>query len=139
MNTQKTALAAASCLAAACSLILLGGCSGILQRTSAKEVPFTYYGRIAIGAPVVEERRVVVPIALSQAPPIDSAWAPYRIKTHVADSEINMTIVVALVGDSSLKKCQLELPRVSPGEYAVFFRDPDGARHKVGQITISQP
>jgi hypothetical protein len=104
------------------AILALGGCSAIMQHTSARQVPFSYFGQISVGVPVVEQSSVVVPLTLSDAPPINSALAPFRVETHISGSEIDMTVVVALVGDGSLKKYQLVLHDVSPGDYTVFYR-----------------
>lgn len=132
-------LIGASLLLVAGIVLALGGCSAIMQHTSARQVPLCYFGQISVGVPVVEQSSVVVPLTLSEAPPINSALAPYRIKAHISGNEIDMTIVTALVGDGSLKKDQLVLSDVSPGDYTVFYRDPDGTRHKLSQITIPKP
>lgn len=136
MKMREVFLFAGGCLLAAGVFFALGGCSAIAQRTSSKPVPYSYYKPITIGAPVVEGHRVLAPVSLVDAQPVNSALAPYRIETRTSGHEIEMTVVVALVGDDSLKKCQLDLTGFPSGDYTVSYRDPDGTQHLLGQITI---
>lgn len=136
MKMRKIFLLAAGGLLAASVFFGSGGCSAIIQRTSSKPVPYSYYTPITIGAPVVEGRRVVAPVSLVDAQPVNSALAPYHIKTRISGHEIDMTVVVALAGDRSLKRYQLDLTGVPSGDYTVSYRDPDGTRHKLNQITV---
>jgi hypothetical protein len=122
-------------LLAASAFFSVTGCSLIAQRISAEPVPYSYYAQITIGSPVAAGRRVLVPVSLMDAQ-INSALAPYRIRTRIAGHEIYMTVVEALAGSGSLQKCQLDLSGVPPGNYALSYRDPDGTRHKLGQIKV---
>lgn len=133
-------LGRASLLLVAGLTLALGGCSTLVQHASARRVPFSYFGQVSVGVPVVEQRTVVVPLSFSGGDyMMNSGIAPHRIKTHVSGSEIDMTVMVALVGDGSMSKCQFVLSDVSPGAYTVFYRDPDGTRHRVGQVVIPKP
>jgi hypothetical protein len=136
MKMRKILLLVGGCLLVASVFFALGGCSAIAQRSSSKPVPYSYYTPITIGPPVSEGRRVVVPVSLVDAQPINSALAPYRIKTRISGHEIDMTVVVALAGDRSLKKYHLDLTGAPSGVYTVSYRDPDGTRHKLGELTI---
>jgi hypothetical protein len=132
MKIRKIIFLAGGCLLAAGVFFTFGGCSAI----SSKPVAYSYYTPITIGSPVAEGRRVVAPVSLVDAQPVNSALAPYRIKTRISGHEIDMTVVVALAGGGSLKKYQLDLTGVPSGDYTVSYRDPDGTRHKLGQITV---
>ena len=130
----------AGCLVVAGVVLVLGGCSAIVQRTSARRVPLSYFGQISAGVPVVADRRVTIPLSFSGGDYAgNSAVAPYRIKSRVSGGEIDMTVVVALVGSGSISKYQIVLSGVSPGDYTVFYRDPDGTRYKLSQIAITRP
>ena len=117
-----------------------GGCSAIMEHASARQVPFSYFGQIAVGAPMGEHRNYIVPLSFSGGNyAMNSGVVPYRIETHVLDSEIEMTVVIALAGKGSLSKYQIVLSDVSPGDYTVVYRDPDGTRHKVSPVVIPNP
>ena len=132
MKLRKILLLAGGCLLATGVFFAFGGCSAI----SSRPVPYSYYTPITIGAPVAEGRRVVAPVSLVDAQPVNSALAPCRIKTRISGHEIAMTVVVALSGGYNLKKYQLDLTGVLSGDYTVSYRDPDGTQHKLGQITV---
>jgi hypothetical protein len=116
-------------------IVALCGCSSIEQWAFASKVPFSRFRDVSLGVPVFEGRQVVVPVVLVDAE-MASAASLYYIKTRVSGSEIDMTAVITLEGAG---KYQFVLRGVSPGDYTVFYRDPDGTRHKVGQITIPKP
>ena len=135
MKIRRIILVTVGCLFAAGIFSVFCGCSSIKQWTFAYKVPMSYYKIVSVGVPVVEGRQVVVPLVLSDAG-MNSAESLYRVRAHVSGSEIDITALTTLEGDG---KEQFVLSGVSPGDYTVFYQDPDGTRHKLSQITIPKP
>ena len=135
MKIRRITLVAAGCLFFVGIFVALSGCSSTEPWILAYKVPFSGFSKISLGAPKVEGQRVVVPVEMAEAE-VNASTALYYIKTRVSKSEIDMTAVYTLGGAGTN---QFVLKDVSPGDYTVSYRDPDGKRHKLGQITIPKP
>ena len=135
MNIRRISLVAAGCLFFTGMIAALSGCSSTEPWMLSYKVPFSGFSKISLGAPKVEGQRVVVPVEMAEAEP-NASTSLYYIKTRVSNSEIDMTAVYTLGGVGTN---QLVLKGVSPGDYTVSYRDPDGKRHKLSQITVPKP
>ena len=61
------------------------------------------------------------------------------VDATVSDSEIEITVVTSVATDVATKKgYKLILPGDSRGEYAVYYQDPDGVRHQIGEVRIEE-
>jgi hypothetical protein len=57
------------------------------------------------------------------------------VDATVSDSEIEITVVTSV---ATKKGYKLILPGDSRGEYAVYYQDPDGVRHQIGEVRIEE-
>jgi hypothetical protein len=57
------------------------------------------------------------------------------VDATVSDSEIEITVVTSV---ATKKGYKLILPEDSRGEYAVYYQDPDGVRHQIGEVRIEE-
>ena len=121
--------------------IALTGCSATVRTVTREAKPLAYVGQVQFGEPTHEAGRVVVPLTYvggdwSQ----NSAIAPIGVDTTVlSNSEIEITVVTSVAtGNDADQGYQLILPEDSKGEYAVYYRDPDGARHQIGKVRIEE-
>jgi hypothetical protein len=61
------------------------------------------------------------------------------VESTVKGAEIELTVITSVATDEDANKgYQLILPEDSRGEYAVYYRDPDGARHQIGEVRIEE-
>jgi hypothetical protein len=116
--------------------VLLGGCSGIVRSATAKHQPLSYIGEVSFGTPAVEGRTVTIPVSFSGGEwAQNSAIVLYRIRSRLSGQEIEMTVTTS-VASGNVSRPQLVLPKVYPGEYSVFYRDPNGTRHQLSGIIV---
>ena len=135
-QTSRVRLVIAGFLTAISSWFTFAGCTAIAQRATAQPQPLSYVGEVSLGEPTVEGHRVTIPLSFSGGEwSHNSAIVPYRIRSNVSGREIDVTVTTAVVGDSAPPQ-QIALTGLLPGDYAVFYRDPDGARHRLGQILV---
>ena len=105
------------------------GCNAAVDALVTREAkPLAYVGQVQFGEPTNEVGQIVVPLTYvggdwSQ----NSAIVPIDVDATVSDSEIEITVVTSVATDDHPKKgYKLILPEDSKGEYAVYYRDPDG-------------
>ena len=71
--------------------------------------------------------------------PQNSALVPVDVDSTVKNKEIEITIFTAVAtGNAGDKGRELVLPEGSEGQYAVYYRDPDGSRHRIGEVQIQE-
>ena len=118
------------------ALLTLAGCTSILRRATMEQRPLSYVGQISFGTPQVHNSRVVIPLTITGGHRLnDSGTALYRIRSRVSGHTIEMTVCIALAGQEPVPK-ELHLGRISPGQYYLGYRDPDGTRHSLGRVQI---
>ena len=135
----RIALVTFVCSGAVGVWLMLCGCSAITQRATAERQPLSFVGDISFGVPTVEGGRVTIPISFTGGEWLrNSAIVPYRVRSDVSDSEIDVTVTTAVAGNGNAAPPQIVLSGVSPGDYTVFYRDPDGTRHRLSQVVITK-
>ena len=119
----------------------LTGCSRLIRWFSSDQVPLSYVGTVSFGTPTNEQRGIIVPLSFAGGDwGKNSGLCFYRAKAHISHTNIDMTVTIALCPESGAAPSkQVVLAGVSPGSYAVFYRDPNGTRHEIGRIKIQNP
>jgi hypothetical protein len=127
------------CLAALGVWYAVGGRSGILQRSAIKRQPMSYVGKVSLGTPTRNSRGVIIPISFSGGRWYENSGICFdHAESRVSGSEIELTVSSGICrgSGSSPPPERIDLARISPGPYAVFYRDPNGTRNPLGQIAI---
>ncbi len=122
-------------LAVACS-----GCDAAVRTATREAKPLGYIGQVQLGTPTKEDGRVVVPLKYVGGEwGQNSAIVPLDVQSAVKDTEIEITVVTSVATDGNATKGdRLVLPENSIGNYTVYYRDPDGTRHKIGEISVAE-
>jgi hypothetical protein len=139
MHTQ-IAPARHSAILASVLLFTLVGCDATVRTATREAKPLAYVGQVQLGKPTTNEGgRVVVPLKYIGGEWLkNSAVVPVDVKAAVKDTEIDITVVTSVATNSNGKDgYDLALPKHSTGKYHVFYRDPDGTRHDIGELEIT--
>ena len=122
------------------TFVALMGCHATVRSVTRESKPLAYVGQVHFGEPTKEAGQVVVPLTYVGGDwRQNSAIVPIDVDATVSDSEIEITVVTSVATDDDAKKgYKLILPEDSKGEYAVYYRDPDGARHQIGKVRIEE-
>ena len=122
------------------TFVALMGCNATVRSVTREAKPLAYVGQVQFGEPTNESGQVVVPLTYVGGDwRQNSAIVPIDVDATVGDSEIEITVVTSVATDDDGKKgYKLVLPEDSKGEYAVYYRDPDGARHQIGVVRIEE-
>lgn len=116
------------------------GCESTLRFATREACPLSHVGSIAFGQPVRESGAVIVPLTYQGGGwQRDSAISPYRTRTHLEGKTITFTVLRALAptsGPLDPRGRQLKLPSLPAGTYEVEYLDPDGTRHRLGQLAL---
>lgn len=68
----------------------------------------------------------------------NSAIVPVDVIASVENREIDVTVVTSAATNSNdTDGDRLLLPMDVRGTYEVFYRDPDGTRHEIGELEIN--
>ena len=116
------------------------GCDATVRSVTREAKPLAYVGQVQFGEPTNEASQVVVPLTYVGGDwRQNSAIVPIDVHATVSNSEIEITVVTSFATDDDAKKgYKLIMPEYSKGEYAVYYRDPDGARHLIGEVIIEE-
>ena len=127
-------------LVTAITFVAFMGCKAAVRTVNREAKPLAYVGQVQFGKPTNEAGQVVVPMTYVGGDwRQNSAIVPIDVDATVSDSEIEITVVTSVATDDDAKKGhKLILPADSKGEYAVYYRDPDGARHQIGVVRIEE-
>lgn len=116
---------------------LAAGCSWVAPIATSEATTLEYVGAVKFGQPIREASCVVIPLSYEGGQwARNSAIVPFKVTSEVKGSEVEMTVITA-VGDAE-HGYRLVLPAGSKGQYTVFYRDPDGTRHKLDVITVGE-
>ena len=132
---------AISCVFLLGFIMMTGGCQTAAQFATQKPKQLRYVGNVVFSPPEVTPSAVTVPLEYGGGEwDGNSAFVPYRVKSAVKDNQIEMTLIECVAGgDAGAKPVpgyRLELPPGTHGAYEVFYRDPDGTRHRLGMLQI---
>jgi hypothetical protein len=124
----------------ATTFVAFMGCNATVRTLNREAKPLAYVGQVQLGEPANEAGRVVVPLTYVGGDwRQNSAIVPIDVDATVSDSEIELTVITSLANnDDADGGYRLILPEASKGEYTVFYRDPDGARHHIGEVRIKE-
>jgi hypothetical protein len=115
-------------------VLQIAGCCVIVPMATAERQPLSYVGEVSIGTPTISDKGVVIPLTFTGGEwERNSGISLYRIKSVVSGQEIDISITTSVVGD---RTPQLLLHRIGTGNFTVFYRDPDGARRRIGEVAI---
>lgn len=129
-----------SAILASVLLITLVGCDAMLRTATREAKPLTYVGQVQLGKPTTNEGgRVVVPLKYNGGEwGGNSAIVPVDVKAAVKDADINITVVTSVATNSNDKDgYEFVLPKHTTGKYDVFYCDPDGTKHDIGELEIT--
>ncbi|MDB4810240.1 hypothetical protein OAH34_03490 [bacterium] len=122
------------------TFVAVMGCDATMRSVTREARPLAYVGQVEFGEPTNEAGQVVVPLKY-----VGGAWimspaiVPINVDATVINSEIEITIETSVATDDQLKMGhKLILPKGSNGEYVVYYRDPDGTRHQIGNLRIEE-
>ena len=123
---------------AAVLLVTHVGCDATVRTATRESRPLAYIGQVQLGKPTNEDRHVVVPLKYVGGEwGKNSAIVPVDVKSRVKDMEIDITVVTSVATNSDNRDGdRLLLPMDTKGKYELFYRDPDGTRHPIGELEI---
>ena len=121
-------------------LITLMGCDATVRRATREAKPLAYVGQVQLGEPTKEGDHVVVPMKYVGGEWMqNSAIVPIDVESTVKDAEIEMTVITSVATENDTDQgYHLIPPKESSGGYAVYYRDPDGVRHQIGEVQIEE-
>jgi len=117
---------------------MLVGCGTMVEFATREAQPLSYVGQVQFGQVALEEGRMTVPLTYVGGHWLkNSAIVPVDVQCRVADNEIEMTVLTAVHGGTrSGSGRRLEFPTTTKGKFKVYYRDPDGTRHPIGELTL---
>lgn len=130
-----------NCFLLAASLaVASAGCDAAVRTATREAKPLGYIGQVQLGTPTKEDGRVVVPLKyVGGAWGQNSAIVPMDVQSAVKDTEIEITVVTSVATEGNATKGdRLVLPENCTGSYTVYYRDPDGTRHKIGELSVPE-
>lgn len=142
MWISRIACVGIGCSAVAGAWLTVSGCSAVLepvvQVVTAGPRPLGFVGDVSLGTPAREGRRVIVPLSRTGGTwGMNSGACFYEVESRVSGREIDVTVVTAVCRSSVRPPpFRMVLRSVSSGVYTVYYRDPDGTRHRLGEIEI---
>ncbi len=105
-------------------------------------------GGISIGDPFREDGMWYLPVLcdvsgtrkVTVGPTrMNSSLAAPDVRIQVKGSAVYVTVVTTMVSHNQSSLCKpASLGNLPAGTYSVFYRDPDGTRHKLGKVSIKQ-
>jgi hypothetical protein len=121
-------------------LITLMGCDATVRTVTREAKPLAYVGQVQFGEPTKEGGQVVVPVKYVGGEWMqNSAIVPIDVESTVKDAEIEMTVITSVATENDANQgYRLILPKESSGKYTVYYRDPDGARHQIGEVQLEE-
>ena len=127
-------------LLAAALVVTHAGCDATLRTATREAKPLAYVGQVQLGEPTNEDGHVLVPLKyLGGEWGQNSAIVPTDVKSTVKGMEIEMTVITSVAtGTDANQGYRLALPEDSKGDYTVYYRDPDGTRHEIGALKITE-
>jgi hypothetical protein len=137
---QRSALTWPFLLLLPAIFVTLMGCDATVRTVTREAKPLAYVGQVQLGEPTKETGQIVVPLEYVGGDWMqNSAIVPIGVESTVKDAEIEITVVTSVATDDDVNRgYKLVLPEGSKGKYAIFYRDPDGARHKIGEVRIEE-
>ncbi|MCP4192589.1 MAG: hypothetical protein GY768_18395 [Planctomycetaceae bacterium] len=122
----------------AVAIVVLAGCDATVRTITREAKPLAYVGQIKLGDPASQDGQILVPLEYIGGDwKKNSAIVPIDVKTTVADNQIEMTVITSVHTDTNPENGRrLVLPEASQGQYTVYYRDPDGKRHEIGDLKI---
>jgi hypothetical protein len=129
------------CLILAASLtVAYTGCDAAVRTATRETKPLAYLGQIQLRTPTNEDGRVAVQLTYVGGEwGQNSAIVPVDVKSAVQDTEIEITVVTSVATDGNAKKGdRFVLPENSKGSCTVYYRDPDGTRDKIGELSVPE-
>ena len=116
------------------------GCNAAARTVTRQARPLAYVGQVQLGMPKNKSGRIVVPLKYVGGNwTQNSALVPVDVDSTVKNKEIEITIFTAVAtGNAGDTGRELVLPEGSEGQYAVYYRDPDGSRHRIGEVQIQE-
>jgi hypothetical protein len=129
------------CLILAASLtVAYTGCDAAVRTATRETKPLAYVGQIQLRTPTNEDGRVAVQLTYVGGEwGQNSAIVPVDVKSAVQDTEIEITVVTSVATDGNAKKGdRFVLPENSKGSCTVYYRDPDGTRDKIGELSVPE-
>ncbi len=136
------------CLAAALVLLCpLAAPAGILPERQTWDFMHSV-GGISIADPFREDGTWYLPVLCDvsgtrkvtvEPTRLNSALATADVRIQVKGMAVYVTVVTTMASHNQSSLCKpAALGNVPVGTYSVFYRDPDGTRHKLGKISIKQ-
>ncbi len=105
-------------------------------------------GGISVGDPFREDGTWFLPVSCDvsgtrkvtvEPTRLNSALAAADVRIQVKGTAVYVTVVTTMVSHNRSSLCKpAALGNLPVGTYSVFYRDPDGTRHKLGRISIKQ-
>ena len=122
---------------AVCVWLVIAGCATAVQYATREHQPLRYVGDVHFGKPVIAKRAVVIPVSFTGGDWYkNSAIVPYKIDGKVKGAEIELHVVTSVATKDGGAAQQMALSGRPTGTYTIFYLDPDGARHNLGELTI---
>lgn len=120
------------------ALLALGGCATMVRSVTSEHRPLNFVGQLSFDEPVARAGEIRVPVRISGGKwGQNSGLMVDRIETRVRGGEIEVRINSALVSGEPVAK-ELRIRGARPGDYPIFYRDPDGTRHPIGALKLPE-
>ena len=99
--------------------------------------PLLFVGSVTFGKMTRVDASIHVPITMGEGPwQRNSGQFPTRVITNVHDRKIDMTICFSSSQEHVEIGRRLVLSEDLTGDYEIFYLDPNGARHPLGNLTF---
>lgn len=113
------------------------GCGPAIRMVTEEPRPLLFVGSVTFGEMTQVDDSIHVPIIMGEGPwQGNSGQFPTRVITNVRDQKIDMTICFSASQEHVEVGRRLVLSEDLVGEYEIFYLDPNGARHSLGNLTF---
>ena len=140
MNMKRRMGAILNCwtsLLLAALLFGSAGCGPAIRMVTEEPRPLLFVGSVTFGKLTKVDDSIHVPITMGEGPwQRNSGQFPTRVITNVRDRKIDMTICFSSSQGHAEHGSRLVLSEELTGEYEIFYLDPNGTRHSLGNLTF---
>ena len=113
------------------------GCGPAIRMVTEEPRPILFVGSVTFGKMTEVDDSIHVPITMGEGPwQRNSGQFPTRVITNVRDRKIDMTICFSSSQGHIEHGRRLVLSEDLTGEYEIFYLDPNGTRHPLGNLTF---
>jgi hypothetical protein len=113
----------------------MAGCASLCRMVTSKAAPYDYFGKIELGAPTRAGRTTCIPLELSGGLWEENSGVGFK-STRVGRYEYELFVtIITCVGPPREKPC-VRVQGLIPGQYVVFYLDPNGTTHCLGSVRV---